>query len=610
MNYLLIKKVIVLGANKEPAEVTFKAGVNIVTGPSNTGKTYLYQLINFLLGGSTLPKKIDEALGYEKARIEISTSSNEVYTLERELKSNSKVTVCKCSLDNFDESTNAKTVLRSQRKRVDRNNISDFLLDLIGVSEVSIRNNSRNDRLAFSFRDLFHLSAVNENSIIDEIPPIFSGVTTRKTADKSAFDFIISGVESELHTKVEEPRIRKARLNAQIELINNEITKLSTRLTTVERDSRSLVQENRESYLEQAKQEISVINQKLDLLLLRRKDIADEIRKLNDELIGYDELIKRFNILKDQYSVDLERLKFVYEGSELINQIDNVLCPLCGEQIESLNQLIPSRDSIKAETKKIHARITDIELTINDTLSLRLETKDRLTAITEEEQKIVNDIEKHLKPSKDKLQKVIDIAISSNTHELEGQFIRNAIHNLSVQRQDLITLLNTPGILPQTSPTPDYNYFDRLCKEISNILKKWRFSPEPVVVFNTSTYDIEVDGKPRSGNGKGVMAILYSAFLLGLQINYFKNNLPGTGFVLIDSPLTSFEGEEGAEKLNNEVKEAFIKNLNYSQLLHQIIIFENKKSLPDLEGLNMNVIRFTRESGFFPLGDAALNPRI
>ncbi|ENI4023168.1 AAA family ATPase [Pseudomonas aeruginosa] len=39
------------GPNKEPACVSFGAGLNVIYGASNTGKSFIVEAIDFMLGG-------------------------------------------------------------------------------------------------------------------------------------------------------------------------------------------------------------------------------------------------------------------------------------------------------------------------------------------------------------------------------------------------------------------------------------------------------------------------------------------------------------------------------------------------------------------------------
>ncbi|UOK61381.1 AAA family ATPase [Paenibacillus sp. OVF10] len=80
-----LRKLRIIGNDEKVSEVSFKSGLNVIAGPSNTGKTYIFECINFMLGGTELPEPIDEAKEYHTVQLEIISRNNQVYTLEREL---------------------------------------------------------------------------------------------------------------------------------------------------------------------------------------------------------------------------------------------------------------------------------------------------------------------------------------------------------------------------------------------------------------------------------------------------------------------------------------------------------------------------------------------
>jgi hypothetical protein len=53
------------GSNVSPAEISFSNGLNVISGPSDTGKTFIAQCINFILGESKTPETGPEAMPYE-----------------------------------------------------------------------------------------------------------------------------------------------------------------------------------------------------------------------------------------------------------------------------------------------------------------------------------------------------------------------------------------------------------------------------------------------------------------------------------------------------------------------------------------------------------------
>ena len=76
----------VVGKGKEPAELTFGPGCNVIAGASNTGKSYILQCIDFACGAGTQPKTITESIGYELVEMEFEDPSAERHKFERSLK--------------------------------------------------------------------------------------------------------------------------------------------------------------------------------------------------------------------------------------------------------------------------------------------------------------------------------------------------------------------------------------------------------------------------------------------------------------------------------------------------------------------------------------------
>ena len=67
-----IRRLTLVGRDVPNAEVQFKQGLNVVSGPSDTGKTFIVQCIDYMLGGKDVPEAIPEAAAYETARLALS----------------------------------------------------------------------------------------------------------------------------------------------------------------------------------------------------------------------------------------------------------------------------------------------------------------------------------------------------------------------------------------------------------------------------------------------------------------------------------------------------------------------------------------------------------
>src|SRR5690606_42095726 len=75
------------GINKKDAIIYFKPGLNVISGPSNTGKTFIFDCIDYMLGSSDKLRNIPELKGYSNIILEIE-SNNQSYTLESKITNN------------------------------------------------------------------------------------------------------------------------------------------------------------------------------------------------------------------------------------------------------------------------------------------------------------------------------------------------------------------------------------------------------------------------------------------------------------------------------------------------------------------------------------------
>src|ERR1017187_4164526 len=80
-----LRRLRVTGKGKDPAEVSFSRGFNVISGASNTGKSYILQCIDFMLGATKRPKRIQESVGYESVLLEIEDHEGKTHQLERSL---------------------------------------------------------------------------------------------------------------------------------------------------------------------------------------------------------------------------------------------------------------------------------------------------------------------------------------------------------------------------------------------------------------------------------------------------------------------------------------------------------------------------------------------
>jgi len=67
------------GRSVPDATITLSAGLNVIVGASNTGKSYVAQCIDFMLGRSEPPKAIPQADRYEEAELRLLLEEEECW---------------------------------------------------------------------------------------------------------------------------------------------------------------------------------------------------------------------------------------------------------------------------------------------------------------------------------------------------------------------------------------------------------------------------------------------------------------------------------------------------------------------------------------------------
>ena len=78
-----LRHIVFLGPQRTPACVEFGLGLNIVYGASDTGKSFLVEAIDFMLGGRPPLRDLPERIGYDRIQLGIETFTGEAYTIFR-----------------------------------------------------------------------------------------------------------------------------------------------------------------------------------------------------------------------------------------------------------------------------------------------------------------------------------------------------------------------------------------------------------------------------------------------------------------------------------------------------------------------------------------------
>jgi len=600
MNGFYIKKLKIVGDNKEDADVVFEKGLNVIHGPSNTGKSYIFQCIDYALGASKI-KKISESNGYSKLYMEIrDIDDNTPITILRFLNSN-EIFYYFCSIDKIDNKQPFGK-LKSKHDPENNDNISKFLLNQIGITENKyLIKNKDGKKVTLSFRAIAHLSIISETDIIsEEKSPVLETQSTQQTYSKSVFRYLLTNKDDIACAELEKAEIRKARNDAKIDYIKEEIISLTE-------EKEKLCQSRNSSYADDD-YSLNYYKDKIiemeDIIKIKRKELHDinsENNRLNLQKNKVEMMLNKFQLLKNQYLSDVDRLEFLSLGDELLSQIETHRCPLCDSKVmkdvdNEINDEIAN--CYNNETLKIKFNINELEISIDDLENELLQLNKMLLLGEEKTKEYIEEISqistKDLKP----LKVIIKLLIEQASIETKISDIESTI----LHKQGEIITFEESKKIKGTPVTEGLAINNQVYKDLCEIIKKCLidcgYAEVKEVVFDVKSQDIVIDGVHRLSNGKGFRAFFYAVFSAALMIYLNKVSHVFSNVLVLDSPLTTLKEYE----LDNKQDDDFIDNSLQDGLFtffaenfkdKQVIIIDNKQPPKSLSG-KYHEITFTR----------------
>jgi hypothetical protein len=605
-------------SGRSPASLEFQGGLNVICGASDTGKSFIVDAIDFLLGAKGPLRDIPERAGYDQVKLVLQTASNEIFTL---LRSTGGADFRRFEGDWLSDTPNIEvsTILRQQHAHGKLDTLSTYLLSIINLAEKYVRTNQQGNTISLSFRKLARLILVRESDITKEISPILSGQYADRTKDYSVFKLLLTGVDDSALVTLAETRnemaVTRQNNNAKIEFIDEMVEELQTEINnlginrTAAEDRLSQLQE----YSDTQQEILDQTQRELDIKQEHRYEIRRQLERLSARINEIYGLLSRFELLKEHYQIDIERLSAIEESGSLFVYLEQTPCPLCGvmpdeqHQVEACDGDVESviRAAI-AEIAKVEKLAVELDQTTSD-LSVESES-----LITQEEQLETNlqllnqEIQEITAPLKDAQNTFSEIVKQSSEMErIIGLFDR--IKQLQDKKATLRVETEESTIVVSSHVDLSKSLLDAFAEKVQNILQAWNFPNPNRVYFDDSSKDLVINGQPRTSRGKGLRAITHAAMTIGLMEFCKEKNLSHPGFVVLDSPLLAYYKPESSEDSlqGSDLKVRFYEYLATNHSDSQIIILENEHPPSDvIERITLTV--FTKNPnegryGFFPL---------
>lgn len=601
------------GEGRTPAEIHFGPGLNVISGASDTGKSYILALINYLMGSGTLPEAIPEAHGYTSAFLTIhAIAEDKTYTLERALKGGDLRLY-----DGGPEGLRVKQPLKAKHDPTRQDTVSAFLLGLCGLYEKKILKKKRPlQTRPVSFRDIIDLILVAEERIITKISPIHSANPMEDTPESAVFRLVLTGVDDGAIISQEDIKLSRSRQEGKVQLLTEMVSRQDAELQRLKREHADLADSTH-----QMEEQISAAlalreehQQAIQAKEAERRAKWNDLKKVENRLIVVEGLLERFELLDAHYDSDLNRLAAVAEAEDAFSMLQVEYCPMCGapndthkhENVSKDYGVADVREGALREAEKIRVLQKDLNSARMDLAGeydgLYPQQQEMKTAVDAASQFIQDELMPKLRTSSEKLGLLMERRSSiQNLERAEAQAVA-----LRAQYDDAMRELKRPA--PKASKVVSVvrvNDTEGFCLATQELLRAWRFPELDRVVFSEEDEDLVISARQRSSRGKGIRALTYAAFLLGLMRYCLEQKRPHPGVVLMDSPLVAYkEPDPDGDNLSPDVKDAFYRSLANGLALGQVVICENQDPPPDVAA-NINYIHFTKNRegryGFYPV---------
>lgn len=607
-----LRFLLITGPNVPPASVDFGPGLNVIYGGSNTGKTHILRLIDYVLGAKNPPEPIVEQAGYDFAHVGVVLDDGSEKTFVRALQGgNVKVLD---GLTRIRPGQNDGVSVSAQHGA--QNSLSRLLLAQVGAANARVRTDASGKTRDLSFRDLERHALVSETKIQDISSPVLSGQFVTKTAETSVFKYMLTGVDDSALDAAKTSADQPMRQAAQLELLDRQIRDAEREIEEADQDHEELLQQD--SALDVELSQTFSVQESTEAtyreLTSNRLELRREYESLQDRVGEIDTLTERFKLLAEHYRSDEARLASIVEAGAYYTLENPVTCPVCGSAAEFHRPDQACDGNVADITAAAEAEIADVReraAELRETVEALEAERSARTARMRELLPQMNSLQQDILREVPAVQTIRSRASAVIARKLNVQksleFVRRR-DALVAQRTELGV---SPGYDSSTIVAQqqlDGATLDKFSQVVEAELQSWQFPDAQRVFFELPKMDISVSGKARAANGKGVRALLHGAFSIALMKFCRDRARAHPGFLILDSLFITYRDPSDAGDsaiASTPLKDRAFKAFSAMPPNLQLIILENVDVPAWLEG-QPHVTHFT---GNAAAGRAGLFPK-
>lgn len=401
MKRFYIKRIAVSGIDVKYSAVDFNKGVNIIHGPSNTGKSYVLNCINFMFGSDSKAIPFTKsATGYDTVIMRMENDDGDFAEFERKIKDgkNGETGAGKVKVTTSIEGCAGGDYSVSDKE------YSDFLLGLFGISKRhQIIANQSFDPNDLTIRMIFHFFFLDEEHIFKKDTAFYSSSYKKPTAHIMSLLFLIEGndykeiIPEESAAEKERKAVQKTGV---ILYLNQKIQELTQRRGEIEQAVAKIGDVDIETEMDSIVAEVESIDQQIVSATEESRALLEQVYSISSKLEEARFLRDRYKVLKSQYNSDIRRLQFITDGEKKSNNIHRLVkCPFCDNEMrEQQPTHISYIEASGAELERVSTLLADLREAEKDINEEIVSLESQINALNSHNDEVTKLISRQLKP--------------------------------------------------------------------------------------------------------------------------------------------------------------------------------------------------------------------
>ncbi len=581
-----IKRITLVTGNDLQSYVEFDAGLNIIYGESNTGKSLIVDCIDYMFGASE--HRFEPKLDLKEIRMLLDVDG---YSLTMSRKIDSTDFEVSSLVPGIDSDT--------YKTGKSKKSISNVWLHLMGIeNEVQIIQTLTGKSQRLTLRTFHHALLIDEQRVQAVNSILSSGIGFSKkvsTPVMSALLYFATGNNYLPEEAGKDKATRKERKDAVKKFVDRSMSKLAEKkiseLQNLSKESPAEIQQK----MDQVLNAIGAAEGALEEATNQSRAIADKIIEIDSQIAECRVLRNRNASLQTQYDSDIKRLTFIVEGDihgEDIPKLDH--CPFCNGELPKGKEESCMAAAV-VEVSKIEAQIRDLRSVQESIAAEMKELTSARSVLVEQRRQIDTRIRAELRPQISELRAhLADYTLALNQYkakELIESFSDVLVSELRVteEEESVVVNVNVPHKFNEV-------FEDKLNIILKNLLEECNYQNFTGARFDSDDYDVVVNGHLKRSQGKGFRAFLNTILAIAVQNCLDEFNRYRPGLLVVDSPILSLKEKEdhiGEEHTSETMKTGLFKYLLSHQDDRQTIIIENE--IPKLDYSSAHLEEFTKD---------------